>query len=80
MVLVDLVVLTDQAKVVTKTQTVTVNSMTEITAKMVIIFSSNFRDKKVFSGDGPRGGGTAGHYNGYGNGDRRRRGGPRKPE
>lgn len=54
--------------------------MTEITAKMVIIFSSNFRDKKVFSGDGPRGGGTAGHYNGYGNGDRRRRGGPRKPE
>ena len=34
-----------------------------------------------FLGDGPRGGG-AGHYNGYGNGDRRRRGGggPRKPE
>ena len=32
-----------------------------------------------YSGDGPRGGGT-GHYNGYGNGDRRRRGGPRKPE
>jgi len=32
------------------------------------------------NGDGPRGGGTAGHYNGYGNGDRRRRGGPRKPE
>jgi len=33
------------------------------------------------NGDGPRGGGT-GHYNGYGNGDRRRRGGggPRKPE